>query len=136
MAYGPGCSYIETDYNFDYAENFDLETNATGTLAVTIEILPAQEQTVSVHAWKTVQCDGLDVLIELPPSLNVTAEAQLETHEMVLPVGSYTILASTEETVLREENVTVGADAITAVAFSFLEEGPGEESGDDSGEEG
>ncbi len=135
-AYGPGCKRLEADYNFNYTENVDLETNDTGTLAVTIEILPEQEQTVSVRAWKTVECDGRQVHVELPPPLNVTAAVQIETHEMVLPGGSYTILASTEETVLQEENVTIGADAITEVAFSFLGEDASEENGDNNGEEG
>lgn len=137
MAYGPGCNYVETDYNFDYTENFALETNETGTLEVTIEILPELEQTVSINAWKIIDCDGMNVPVQLPPSLNVTAEEQIETHDMILPGGSYTILAAAGETVLRE-NVEIVPGEYAFLTFNFIGEDTsgenGEEGGDENGE--
>ena len=134
VAYGPGCNYIETDYNFDYTENFALETNETGTLEVTIEILPELEQTVSINAWKIIDCDGMSVPVQLPPPLNVTAEEQIETHDMILPGGSYTILAASGETVLRE-NVEIVPGEYAFLTFDFIGEDTSGENGEEGGEE-
>ncbi len=132
MAYGPGCKMLETDYNFNYTENFDLEANQTGTLSVTIEILPEQDQTVSISAWKILDCDGSTVHVELPPPLNINAQVQVETHEMVLPEGTYTILAATEEIALRQ-SVEIVSGETAELSFDFIGETANDGNDDDNG---
>lgn len=144
LAYGPGCRRLEAEYNFGYTENFTLETNETGTLLVeTIidfedEFEYEPDQSVEIKAWKSVACNGENVLAALLPPLHKDLDS--ETFEMVLPEGNYAIVANVEETMVRINDVEVeitSEDENNGDAEEENGDDPsGENGGDTNGDDG